>query len=634
MSEDSDMHDERNGGTAMGLPEAEQGTTGTPRDEREEADGTRRFRVGGEQTPRVVVGAISGALRVLGEEGTDQVSVRAVKPNGETVPLDLVADVQVRLNGEISVKMRPAGEIQRQVRRITKSFDFSRGDLFDNLGEVIDALAAMKTAGGNIDRVRLEVTVPHHCDLVLTTASGAIQVGRVEGSVQAQSASGNIDCARIGGKLTVRSASGNLRLGDITGTTSAQTMSGDVTTRGVDGNLVIHTASGDAQSQDMVGLFGFKSQSGGLSVRDSRLTGFYINTTSGDCLVEASLAAGEYEVRTVSGDIALRPQPDLNAVLTGRTVSGSFRCSLPYRYADDDWRAAMEDDDDDEERGRGFDAPEIELPGLRIGKEGIDVAGFLRIDDETLSMPGMRIDLRKDKRDRDRERRRERRRGRNRWEYLIGDPALAAAGQTRLRVRSVSGDLTIRAGNSDAPGEARAAGAADTGTTGRGTATASTATTRTHRGWPDSELWPETAPVPPTPPAPPVAPAFPAAPPPPPTPPGPPAPSGEAGAATGAVDATASAPPVAVTEIAAPDTPDLPDAPEAAADAPEVAADAPEVTAEAAAAETTEAPGEPVAASAEERAHADQTRLDILEALRRGEITTDEALLLLRQLDE
>jgi hypothetical protein len=250
----------------MGLPEAEQGATGTPRNDRDEADGTRRFHVGGDQPPRVSVQAISGALRVLGEEDTNQVSVRAVKPNGETVPLDLVADVQVRLNGEITIKMRPAGEIQRQVRRITKSFDFGRGDLFDNLGEVIDALAAMKSAGNSIDRVRLEVTVPHRCDLALTTASGAVQVGRVEGSVQVQSASGSIDCARIGGKLTVRSASGSLRLGDITGTASVQTMSGDVTTRGIDGNLVIHTASGDAQGQDLVGLVGFKSQSGGLLV--------------------------------------------------------------------------------------------------------------------------------------------------------------------------------------------------------------------------------------------------------------------------------------------------------------------------------------------------------------------------------
>src|SRR3954453_23921327 len=169
MSEYSGMHDSRNGGTTMGLPEAEQGPAGKPGDEREGTDGARRFHVGGEQTPRVIVSAISGALRVLGEEVTDHVSVRAVKPNGETVPRELIADVQVRLNGEISVKMRPAGEIQRQARRLTQSFAFSRGDLFDNLGEVIDALAAMKTAGGNIDRVRLEVTVPHRCDLALAT---------------------------------------------------------------------------------------------------------------------------------------------------------------------------------------------------------------------------------------------------------------------------------------------------------------------------------------------------------------------------------------------------------------------------------------------------------------------------------
>ena len=37
-----------------------------------------------------------------------------------------------------------------------------------------------------------------------------------------------------------------------------------------------------------------------------------------------------------------------------------------------------------------------------------------------------------------------RRRGRNRWEYLIGDPAAASARLTRLRIRTVSGSLSIR----------------------------------------------------------------------------------------------------------------------------------------------------------------------------------------------
>jgi hypothetical protein len=71
--------------------------------------------------------------------------------------------------------------------------------------------------------------------------------------------------------------------------------------------------------------------------------------------------------------------------------------------------------------------------------------------------------------------------------------------------------------------------------------------------------------------------------------------------------------------------PHLPDAPEASAEA---------ATSDVLMDEPLDAPAAPVAASAEEHPNAEQTRLEILEALQRGEITTREALLLLRQLDE
>ena len=632
----------------MGLPEAERGT-----DERQQFDGAQRITVGAGETPRVSVSMLNGALRVLGDAETDAVSVRAVKPNGETVPLELVAEIQTRLNGEIAVKVRPAGDIHRQIRRITKSFDGGRSEIFDNLGEMIDALAAMKTLGNNVDRVRLEVTVPRRSDVALTTANGAVQVGRIEGSVAVQSASGNIDCARIGGNLSVKSASGSLRLGDITGTVSVNTASGDVTMRGVDGNLVIQTLSGDAQGEDLVGQVGFKSHSGTLLVRDSRLNGFYLNTTSGECLIEASLATGEYEVRTVSGDITLRPQPDLSAVLSGRTVSGSFQCALPYQRADEDWRAAMDDDDDDDgghgvfHGHGGLHTTEIDLPGLRIGKDGIDVGGFLRIDDEAVRMPGMRIGLNRERRGHDRQR--ERRRGRNRWEYLIGDPATAASGETRLRIRTVSGDVTIRPGRSDASdAPRRSATAQPTEETRVSRPTtpprAGTSAANEGRGWPDSELWPAgaTAPTPPTPPTVP-------------TPPTPPT------AATAPTAPTMPSPPELPLQpevLTPPTPPELPTVPlhvedamisnegestptaSAASTDGTPAATAVEAQADTAAPILLPGPSDSAAvtdatatSAAAARPSGDQTRLEILEALRGGDITTDEALLLLRQLD-
>jgi hypothetical protein len=166
----------------MGLPEAERGQESGQRERRD--DGARRFTVDADETPRVSVTMINGALRVLGDAETDEVIVRAVKPNGEAVPVDLVAETQSRLNGEITIKARPAGDIHRQVRRLTKAFDGRRGDFFENLGEMttnlgemIDTLAAMKTLGNNLDRVRLEVTVPRRCDVALTRAAGRSRSG-------------------------------------------------------------------------------------------------------------------------------------------------------------------------------------------------------------------------------------------------------------------------------------------------------------------------------------------------------------------------------------------------------------------------------------------------------------------------
>lgn len=561
-----------------------------------------RIPVAGETPPQLTIEGHDEALRVLGEEGATAITLRASTAQGEALPLDLVAEIQARAGGEIRVKLRDYNEIRRELRHRRREIDPRHGDRFDDIGERLEMLTALKGLGGRLDQIRLTATVPPRCDVSLSTTNGPIQIGRFGGRVQLHSTSGPIDCARIDGNLAARTVSGPLRLGDITGSVSVQTTSGGVTTRGIAGNLVIQTTSGAAKGEALSGQLGFKSLSGALVVRESRFSGFYFNTTSGNGTIEATLAAGEYEMRTVSGGITLRPQPDLSALLSGRTVSGDFRCLLPSRHADEDWRAAIEDDERaDDERDPDDDRPEITLPGLTIGKDGIDIAGVLRIDDEAIELPGMRIKI-KDKR--------ERRRGRNRWEYLLGDPARAASGQTRLRVRTVSGDLLIR------PGHA----ATDMAGPPQGSATRPPAPRHPaapRPEWPDAELWPEDAAMPPSPPMPPAPPEPPIVPPP--------------------ARESSQTPPSAAAVAAPPSPADAP--------LPDVIALGPPARD---AAHTETAPEEaPAARAAEHPASApaptpvdpatpgrDGTRLEILEALRRGEITTDEALLLLAQLDD
>lgn len=555
------------------------------------AEGAWRIPVTGEETPHLTIEGVDEALRVLGEEGATALSLRATTRRGDTLPLDLVAEVQRRKDGTLRVKLRSTNEIRREINRRIRGADPRQDGSLGNIGERLEALTLLKGIAGKVDRIQLVAIVPPRCDVTLSTTNGPIQVGRLNGQVQVQTTNGPLDCARIEGTLSARTISGALRLGDITGNVSVQTTSGSITTRSIAGNLVIQTTSGTAKGENLSGQLGFKSLSGGLVVRASHFSGFYFNNTSGSCSIEAIFAAGEYEMRTVSGAITLRPQANLNAILSGRTVSGTFRCQLPHRYADEDWQSGEGDPRDD--RDLDDDGPDIALPGLTIGKRGIDIGGLLHIDDESVELPGMRIKIKG---------KRERRRGRNRWEYLLGDPAIATSGQTRLRIRTVSGALHIQSG--------AAAEAQPLATPTR----AAPAPAPVRREWPDAELWPDEAeelavspPTPPTPPAPPARPHSPET---------APAPRADA-------EPTIATPPSAATDE------------NGESDAPMVDETTTASAAQAPAATMTDtAPhADTGAITTPPTAGGDNLRLNILEALRRGEITTDEALLLLAQLD-
>ncbi len=570
----------------------------------------RHFSIAPDTIAQVKVTAQDSALRVLGDPEANTVTVRAVKPNGQAVPLDLISEIQMRVDGEISIRVRSGNEIRREIKRTTKNYQREQDDLFNHLGhlrnlnDVIDTLTALKTLGNRIDNIRLEVTVPRRTSVSLSTSSGAIQVGRLEGSVMTQTASGNIDCANVKGKLVATTMSGNLQIGDITGTASVKTASGNITTRRIDGNLVMQTLSGDARNQQLTGQVGFKSTSGDLTLREGALSGFYVNTTSGDCLIDATLNAGDYEARTVSGDITLRVQPTLSARLSGRTVSGSLHSNFPYHHADDDWRNTLEDDTES-----GFVNPEISLGNMHISGDEIRIGDFLHIDQEGVQLPGFYIATdqtsHRSRRDRGRndEYQRERRRSRNRWEYLIGDPAAATASEIRLRVRTVSGNLVLRPQQSETNNWASQDAATSQ--------PARTTTSRSgdQRSWPDSELWPTPE---------------------------------QAATASATAQPTPSASTLAdVTGGAEQGTIIEPTGSTEAADLPTGSADTTADTASAAeiaqptTMETTtntdsnSAPkGEPTPP-----VNREQTRLDILKALQQHEISTDEALALLRQVD-
>ncbi len=136
--------------------------------------------------------------------------------------------------------------------------------------------------------------------------------------------------------------------------------------------------------------------------------------------------------------------------------------------------------------------------------------------------------------------------------------------------------------------------------------------------WPDSELWPAQAPAPPTPPTPPTPPVA-GAMPVPPAPPSPPLGATEQPRPTGQMGQMGAQ---GAGPLARPLPPqDLPTGEPDEQVAPDT--DSAEPTASAGTIGTDDAPLK----------SADQTRMEILQAVERKEITAGEALVLLRQLD-
>ena len=155
----------------------------------------------------------------------------------------------------------------------------------------------------------------------VATASGDVELERVEGGVTVKTASGDVAAREVAGSLNVQTASGDVSVEAARGPVTMATASGDVEIGEAYDNVNVNTVSGDQHHRAvMLGNVGAHSVSGDveIGVRKGSRAWLDCNTVSGDTSSELELSPDvpdgdgplvEIRAKTVSGDIKITRAP-------------------------------------------------------------------------------------------------------------------------------------------------------------------------------------------------------------------------------------------------------------------------------------------------------------------------------------
>lgn len=161
-------------------------------------------------------------------------------------------------------------------------------------GSASGAVMLGMVGGNNVCSVDYDIVVPRRC---------AVRVKAVSADVAVEGPEGDLDLETVSGDVRIEDVRGDLAIG---------TVSGDITARRVSGDLTLRTTSGDAR------------------LLDSSLADFNLHTVSGDLAIETPLRAGaHYQAKTVSGDLHLTVPPETGVTVVMKSMSGDVQCELP-----------------------------------------------------------------------------------------------------------------------------------------------------------------------------------------------------------------------------------------------------------------------------------------------------------------
>jgi hypothetical protein len=276
-------------------------------------------------TARVELGRVEGDLRV-----TRAGLVRVREMSGDVV-LEALSDTPVlgRVDGDLKIR----GTRGLNVRDTISGDAQIEGSAADIVirGSVGGDLQIDGCAGEvHVGTVSGDLSAKVARALIVDGAvAGDCEVTEIGGPVELRgSVGGDLEASLIGGLAIGGAVGGDAELATVAGETTLRAVGGDLTSDALAGPLVAQTIGGDARLRTSLGEIRLNRVGGDLAI--TRATaGFIVARVSGDVVLDTPLAAGaEYEVRA-AGDISLRVRGDVNARFVAQTLGGEIRTRLP-----------------------------------------------------------------------------------------------------------------------------------------------------------------------------------------------------------------------------------------------------------------------------------------------------------------
>lgn len=144
-----------------------------------------------------------------------------------------------------------------------------------------------------------------------------------------------------GARLSVAVVNAAAFVSGIAARTDVRGVGGDTTLVGVEGPVRAETVSGSVEAQGLTGRITFNSVSGDLTVMDSR-PDVKADTVSGSMIFDLDTggdAPTDVALGTVSGEVALRLSPPVDATVSASTASGAVSSAFDELTVEGQWGA-------------------------------------------------------------------------------------------------------------------------------------------------------------------------------------------------------------------------------------------------------------------------------------------------------